>query len=101
VQHLGEPAGQEVLPATGTLLHLPQPPILTLSLHASNDGGALLTLFNASDETQPATVECGLVKISTAHRCDLFGSHLEALPVNDGLLEISIAPRQMVTLSVR
>jgi hypothetical protein len=101
VQHLGEPAGHEVLPAAGTLLHLPQPPILTVSLRASNEGGAFLTLFNASGETRPATVASGLVKISTAHCCDLFGNPLEALPVNDGLLEISIAPRRTITFYIR
>jgi alpha-mannosidase len=101
VQHLGEPAAPELLPASGTLLHLPQPPILTLSLRAFDEGCALLTLFNASDEIQSTTVTSGLVKINTANRCDLFGNPLEALPVNDGALKISIAPRRTLTLAIR
>ncbi len=101
VQHLGEPAAAELLPASGTLLHLPQPPILTLSLRTFDEGSALLTLFNASDEMQSATVTSGLVKINTANRCDLFGNPLETLPVNNGALEISIAPRRTLTLAIR
>jgi alpha-mannosidase len=100
VQHLGEPTAPELLPATGTLLHLPQPPILVLSLRTSNEGCALLTLFNASDELQSATVTSGLVKINTANRCDLFGNPLETLPVKNNALEISISPRQTLTLAI-
>jgi alpha-mannosidase len=98
VQHLGEPAAPEQLPATGTLLHLPQPPVLTLSLRAAPDGSALLTLFNASDEPQTAVVASGLVRIHAAQRCDLFGDPLESLSVNDGSVEVMIASRQTVTL---
>jgi alpha-mannosidase len=100
VQHLGEPAAPDLLPAMGTLLHLPQQPILALSLRATAEGDALLTLFNASDETQPATVASGLVQIDTAYRCDLFGNRLETLPVNNGTLEISIAPRRTIILAI-
>jgi hypothetical protein len=49
VQHLGEPITQEKLPNTGTLLHLPEPPVLVLSLHGTLNDGALLVLFNACD----------------------------------------------------
>jgi hypothetical protein len=101
VQHLGEPAAPDLLPASGTLLHLSQPPILTLSLRASNEGGVLLTLFNASDEVQLSNIAGGLVKMNTAYRCDLFGNQLEALPVINGALELSVAPRQSVTLAIR
>jgi hypothetical protein len=101
IQHLGEPPAPELFPASGTLLHLPQPPILTLSLRAFDEGSTLLTLFNASDEIQSTTVTSGLAKINTAIRCDLFGNPLETLPVNDGALEISIAPRRTLTLTIR
>jgi alpha-mannosidase len=99
VQHLGEPAAPELLPATGTLLNLPQPPILMLNLRAGGDS-ALLTLFNASDQPQTATVSSGLIKISAAKRCDLFGNPLEALAVNNGTLEVTIAPRQVIILAI-
>jgi alpha-mannosidase len=100
VQHLGEPAAPDLFPPTGTLLHLPQPPILTLSLRAGDDGCILLTLFNASDEIQSATVASGLVKMNTIHRCDLFGNPLEELSVKHGVLEIPVAPRQTITLAI-
>jgi hypothetical protein len=72
-----------------------------LSLRAFDEGSALLTLFNASDEIQSTTVTSGLAKINTAIRCDLFGNPLETVPVNDGALEISIASRQTLTIAIR
>ena len=100
VQHLGEPAALELLPVAGTLLHLPQPPVLTLSLRGAADGGVLLTLFNASDAPQTTVVSSGLVHIHSAQRCDLFGDPLDALPVNDGAIEVTLAPRRIVTLAL-
>jgi len=32
--------------------------------------------------------------------CDLFGDPLDALPVNDGALKVTLAPRQTVTLAL-
>ena len=55
-----------LLPATGTLLHLPQPPVLTLSLGAAPDDGALPTRLSASDEPQTAIVSSRLVHIRAA-----------------------------------
>jgi len=101
VQHFGDPAASDLLPESGTLLNLPTPPILTLNLRAAPAGGAILTLFNASDDGQTATVASGLIHIESAHRCDLFGNQLEMLNVNNGAVEISIAPRQTMTLELR
>ena len=84
VQHLGEPAALELLPGVGTLLHLPQPPVLTLRLRAAPDGDVMLTLFNASDVPQSTTFADGLLSVAAAHRCDLFGNRLETLSVLDG-----------------
>ncbi len=100
IQHLGEPSASDLLPASGTLLHLPTPPILTLNLRAAPEGGALLTLFNASDEKQTAIVASGLIQIESAHHCDLFGNKLETLTVNNGAVEITIMPRQTMTLKL-
>jgi hypothetical protein len=97
-QHMGEPAASELLPAAGTLLHLPQPPVLVLSLRAAPEGGALLALFNASDEPQTATVTSGLVRILSAQRCDLFGDPLESLSIKEDSVEVMIAPRRTATL---
>ena len=49
IQHLGELAAPQQLPDTGTLLNLPQPPILVVNQHAEADS-ILITLYNASDE---------------------------------------------------
>jgi hypothetical protein len=100
VQHLGESAASELLPGAGTLLHLPEPPILTINLRATPDGGALLTLFNACDGPQLASISSGLVQIRSANRCDLFGSPLEMLTVNNGVVEITIPQRQTFTLAI-
>jgi hypothetical protein len=100
ITHLGEPAASDLLPASGTLLHLPTPPILTLNLHAAPEGKTLLTLFNASDETQTAAISSALIHIESAQRCDMFGDHLETLTVNNGAVEVSISPRQTMTLEL-
>jgi alpha-mannosidase len=100
IQHLGEPGAPQLLPASGTLINLPQPPVLALSLRATPDGSALLILFNASDNLQTAIVSSGLVHFQTAYRCDLFGNHLEALWVNQGAVEVSMTPRQTITIEL-
>jgi len=100
ITHLGEPSAPELLPASGTLLHLPQPPILTLNFRAAREGGALLTLFNASDTSQTATISSRLIRIESAQCCDLFGTQLESLTTNNGTVEITIAPRKTMTLKL-
>jgi len=100
IQHLGEPAALELLPVAGTLLHLPQPPVLVMNLRAAPEESALLTLFNASDILQTATVSSGLIQIGAANRCDLYGNYLETLSVNNGAVEVTIAPRQTVMLDL-
>jgi hypothetical protein len=71
-----------------------------LSLRVAGDGTALLTLYNASDEPQAVIVSSGLVHINKSNRCNLFGMPLEALPVTNGALEITIAQRQTITLTL-
>ena len=101
ITHLGEQqAASNAIPESGTLLHLPTPPILTLNLRATPEGGTTLTLFNASDEIQTSTIASGLIQIESVHRCDLFGNQLETLNVNNGAVEITIAPRQIITLKL-
>ena len=100
VQHLGELPASDLLPAAGTLLHLPKQPVLTLNLRATSEACALLTLFNASDQTQTATVSSGLIHIRSADRCDLFGNRLEMLAVDNGAVEVTLTPRQTFTLTI-
>jgi len=100
VQHLGEPAAPELLSATGSFINLPEPPVMTLNLRAATEGGTLLTLFNASDQTQTASIASGILHIESAYQCDLFGNHLQALDVNNGVVEVLIPSRQTVILAL-
>lgn len=55
LQQMGEPHGESLLPSTGSLLKLPQPPVVVLHVKPAYDGsGALVRLLNASDTTQNA-----------------------------------------------
>ncbi|MEP7133427.1 MAG: hypothetical protein ABI904_00700 [Chloroflexota bacterium] len=75
--------------------------ILTLNLRAVPEGGATLTLFNASAGDQTTLISSGLIKIDSACRCDLFGNHLETLMVNNGTVEITMTPRQTTTFAIK
>jgi hypothetical protein len=97
---LGEPAEADLLPVSGSLLTLPQPPVLVQNLRAAAEG-VLLTLYNASDEIQNATIASGLVQFNEAHRCDLFGSQLETLTVSNGSVTVAIQPRQTLLLEIK
>ena len=94
IQHLGEPAAPEQLPASGTLLHLPQPPILTLNMRTDSDAIAI-TLFNASDEVHTAKIQSGTLSIVKATACSLFGEADESIPVEDKSISIEIQPRRI------
>lgn len=97
-QHFGEPGvTPHPLPASGTLLHLPDAPILTTQFKAT-DGGALLSLLNANDEPQTARVASALLKIGKVWRCDLFGVKEDELPVLEGAVSLELPPRRAVTL---
>jgi len=100
VQHLGEPGNPRNLLGVGTLLQLPEPPVLVLSLHRTLNDGSLLALFNASDSLQAARISDGLIKIQSAQLCDLFGNQTEKLKVIDGATEIMIKPRQTVIIKL-
>jgi hypothetical protein len=100
LQPLGEPAETEQLPVSGSLLTLPEPPVLVQNLRATSEG-ALLTLFNASDEVQKATVASALVKFTQATRCNLFGSPIEPLAVTSNSVSVSIAPRQTLLIEIK
>lgn len=97
IQPLGEHPAEEQLPLSGTLLKLPEPPLLTLSLRGGGERAMILTLFNASDEMQRGRVGSGLVHLREAAKCDMFGRELESLPLQDGVLKVEIAPRRMET----
>lgn len=98
LQHMGEAAAETHLPASGTLLNLPQPPITTLSLRRSIAGEVLVTLLNSSDNSLTAAIASGLLTVRSAWKCDLFGNRLEKIQVNNGILNFSLAARRIITL---
>ena len=97
LQHLGEPTPCTPWPTSGSLLTLPQPPVLTLRVKPAGDG-VIVRLLNASDSAQIATVGSGLVTITAAQRCDLFEQSIGMLPVTDRAVTIELAPRQVATI---
>jgi alpha-mannosidase len=101
VQHLGETPNREALPASGTLLQLPQLPVCVLSLRAIQGKGILLILLNASDDQTTACISSGVVKIQSMQLCDVFGNYLEQLVVKDGAVEVLMKARQTVNVIMR
>ncbi len=100
VQHLGEvPAQPTTLPVNGTLLHLPDAPILPLHVKAANDGsGIIVRLLNASGQPQTATIRSGLLRIAQAHQCDLLENRQADLALKDGAVEIEISARRVAVV---
>ncbi len=92
------------LPRSGSLLALPQPPIVTLQLlpgwaQGDADRQALFVrLLNSSNDTQTAVIGSALLRITAAHECDLFGTPTNPLSVSDGTLSAEIAPRRLAVL---
>jgi alpha-mannosidase len=98
LQHMGEASDARAWPASGTLLALPEPPVMVLHVKPATGSQLLVRLMNASDAEQVATVGSGLLRITGAAACDLFG-HVEAdLPVHDGAVSVSLASRRVATL---
>lgn len=100
LQHLGEPSVETpLLPSGGTLLHLPQEPVLTLGVKPAASGvGTVLHLLNASDAPAPARVASGLLLIRAAQRCDLLGHPLEPVLVTGGSLTLDLPARGLACL---
>jgi hypothetical protein len=102
LQQLGEPHGELRLPVAGSLLTLPKPPVVVMHVKPAYDGnGAIVRLLNASDEAQNATIGSGLVQIGQAQRCDLLENVLGPLPVENGSVQVTLQPREMVAVLIR
>ena len=98
---LGEPkASPPRLPRTGSLLALPQPPVLVLHVLPHGPGRMLLRLFNPDRAPRRATVASALLRIRRAYRADLFGERLEALEVTDEHLQVELPSRRVTVLSL-
>jgi alpha-mannosidase len=99
-QPLGEPpVPSPALPASGSLLRLPEPPILCLHLKPAQSGqGWIIRLLNASDEARTAEVGPALFKIEAAQRCDLFETPVEELALQEGAVSVEIPARRVVVM---
>lgn len=104
------------LPASGSLLGLPEPPVLTLQIRPDAGNGdlfprledfedtttILVLLRNASDEPQIATVRSGELNLRSAEIADTFGvSTHEEIDVEQGETEIELASRETAALRLR
>lgn len=105
LQHFGEPRAQgKRLPQSGTLLHLPEPPVAVLHLKPGDDPSErslLVRLLNLSDRPQKAEIASGLIAIRAARYCDLLEGPGAAIPVNDGRLWLDLEPRRIVTVQLQ
>ena len=111
LQHMGEPAeapafGTEAGLPGGALLRLPEAfdphaSVCTLHLKPSRNAQALtIRLYNAGTQEQVAHVGSGLLRITSAHWCDLMENPLAPIQVTDGALEVILPPGRVNTLSV-
>ncbi|MFB6218132.1 MAG: hypothetical protein ABEH77_02970 [Halobacteriaceae archaeon] len=114
VATLAEPA-DGALPRSGSLLDLPDPPVLVLQVRpadapapgdrfldadAGGDGLCVL-LKNASDDPREATVGSGLLRVDTAERTGVLGGTGEPLGVADGTAAVELDPRETAMVVLR
>ncbi|WP_420640749.1 glycosyl hydrolase-related protein [Candidatus Leptofilum sp.] len=101
LQQFGEPRTEEPhFPAAGSLLHLPDnPSILTLHVKRAHDGaGVVVRLVNVGDEVETAVLRSAQLQIQTAYRCTLLEEPIRELPVHEGAVELTLAPREMTAV---
>jgi alpha-mannosidase len=99
VQHMGEALQTPALPLSGTLLHLPEPPIMVLSVERAADR-LTVTLFNASDAPQSAVIRSALLTVQRAWQCDLLGQPEREVPVVNQHVEVTVETRRFLTLKI-
>lgn len=80
------------LPRECALLKLPAPPVLVLHI-LPVETGALLRVFNASDQPQHARFGSGVLVPRQAQRCDLYGGPLGELTRSGDEWELELPPR--------
>ena len=99
-QRLSEPmTTNNPIPATGTLLNLPDAPIEVLHIkHAEDNNGLIIRLLNASDTEQTATISSNLLTILSANGCDLVEHDLDALDVIEGAIQVNIPRRGLMVI---
>lgn len=101
-QHLGELTAETPWPASGSLLRLPQPPVMTLHVKPAVDGGIVVRLLNASDAPRRAEIGSALLRILGAVLCDLFDQpNGGEVAMYDGAVAVEMAPRQLIVLRLQ
>jgi hypothetical protein len=100
LQSLGEQqATADALPEAAALLRLPEPPVLVLHITPGHQPGSMaVTVVQAADSSAPAVIAPGAVRFTGAYRCDLLGNPQDQLPLEDGALNLSLAPREIATV---
>jgi alpha-mannosidase len=99
VQQLGEAKGDARWPSAGTLLRLPEPPVVVLHVKPAGSGaGVVVRLLNASDTEQQAEIGSALLNVRAAAACDLLENETGSLPVNGGAVTVSIPPRRVAVV---
>lgn len=111
-----EPVSDAPLPPRGSLLDLPDPPVLTLQVRPDEGDGDLypqltdradadaffVLLRNASDDSQSATVGSEALSIRSAAVADALGADVrEELDVEEDEVDVELAPRETVTLRIK
>ena len=94
-QHLGETTVSAApLAPIGSLLDLPNPPILPLRIKPFGVGRSiLLRLLNASDVPARARIGSAVLQIRAARRANLLEQPAEALEVVGGEVSLELGPR--------
>jgi len=58
----------------------------------------VITLVQAADSGAPAVIAPGAVSFTGAYQCDLLGNLQNELPLEEGALHLSLAPREIATV---
>ena len=105
LQQFGEAqGGKPHLPLAGALLHLPGSdgsPSAVLTLHVKpipEGSGLIVLLLNASDERQTAVIDSARLQIVAAQQCTLLGEPRHFLPVQEGMVSLSLSPREVAAV---
>lgn len=76
-------------------------PVLTLHIKAATDGpGVVVRLVNANHETVTAQIGTAHMRILSARRLSLLGEPQAALDIQNGALELSFSPREVMAVDL-
>ncbi|MCH7668297.1 MAG: hypothetical protein IIB04_00390 [Acidobacteria bacterium] len=76
-------------------------PVLAPHIKAATDGrGVVVRLVNAGDETVTAQIGSAHMRILSARRLSLLGEPQAALDIQNGALELSFSPREIMAVEL-